>query len=254
LKLRAVVTDHKKMWVVGISAAIVATGIGTAFAATPSGIPSANGTITGCYPNHGTLKRLSLIDAANGATCPNGFTELNFNQTGPKGPAGDTGPQGPAGNSSPSPTANVVGTVTFDFAGGSDTSNIYAFDETANSSTNIGSQAGGAGAGKVTFSGISITKKVDAATVDLFKALTAGTEIPTAEVVLYSPGTTTPLLSYKFRTVVVSSDEIAVDSTSNTPLDKVTFAVAAIAESFGSGSSSSTPISGGENQVTNSAF
>ena len=166
--------------------------------------------------------------------------------TGAQGPTGATGPQGPAGpagSSTPSPTANVVGTVTVDFSGGSDKSNIYSFDESASSSTSIGTGTG-AGAGKVTFSDISITKLVDSASTDLFAALTAGTVVPTAEVVLYQPGTTTPAISYQFKEVFVTSDEVSVDSTNNTPLEKVTFAVAEIDESFtpstssGSGSGS----------------
>jgi type VI protein secretion system component Hcp len=293
------------MLVVVPTVAVVSTGFGTALAG--ASIPSTNGTITGCYPTIGSLKVLSLIDTSAGATCPPGFAQITFNQTGPQGPvgaagaagkagatgaqgpagppgatgpqglAGTTGAQGPAGppgatgaqgpagatgaqgpagpagsaSTPPSPTANVVGTVTFDFsADNSDMSNIYSFDETANQSTNIGSQSTGDGAGKVTFSDVTITKASDASSIDLFNALAKGAAFDSAEVVLYEPGTTTPTLSYQFNEVLISSDEISVDSTNNTPLEKVTFAVASIAETFGAGQAA--PISGGWNQLTNS--
>jgi hypothetical protein len=83
-----------------------------------------------------------------------------------------------------------------------------------------------------------------------FDALAQGTDIPTVEAVIYEPGTTTAALSYQFKTAFVASDEVSVDSTNNTPLEKVTFAVASIAESFATGSGA--PKSGGWDQVTNS--
>ena len=80
--------------------------------------------------------------------------------------------------------------------------------------------------------------------VDLFNAFNSGTEVPTAEVVLYQPGTTTPALSYQFKDVFVDSDEVSVDSTNNTPLEKVTFAVGAIGETQSSGSGAPTAAGG----------
>lgn len=60
-------------------------------------IPAADGTINGCYKNSGNHD-LVVVDSA--ASCPSGYTALNWNQTGPQGPqgaTGATGPQGPAG-------------------------------------------------------------------------------------------------------------------------------------------------------------
>jgi hypothetical protein len=56
-------------------------------------IPGGDGTIHGCYKN--STGMLIAIDSA--ASCPTGYTALNWSQTGPQGPAGATGPQGPAG-------------------------------------------------------------------------------------------------------------------------------------------------------------
>lgn len=50
-------------------------------------IPGPDGVINGCRKNSdGSLK---VIDSA--ATCGNGYTALNWNQTGPQGPAGISG-------------------------------------------------------------------------------------------------------------------------------------------------------------------
>ena len=57
-------------------------------------IPASDGTINGCYKNGNGA--LSVIDSA--ATCPNGTTPLNWNQTGLQGPAGPEGPAGQDGS------------------------------------------------------------------------------------------------------------------------------------------------------------
>ena len=192
--------------------------------------------------------------------------------TGAQGPAGApgatgaTGAQGPAGpagpaSTPPSPTANVVGTVTFDFPSAapagetqdgpssSVTSNIYSFDESASVTTNIAGASTGAGAGKATFSDVTLTKGSDAASIDLFTALTHGAVVPTAELVIYEPGGTTTALSYQFTDVFVKSDEVSVDSTDTTPLETVTLEVASISETLPSATGTGPSV--GWNQVTN---
>lgn len=59
---------------------LVGVGAGIAWAS----IPGPDGVIHGCRKN--TDGSLRAIDSA--ATCPSGWTELNWNQTGPQGPAG----------------------------------------------------------------------------------------------------------------------------------------------------------------------
>ncbi|HEY5987260.1 MAG TPA: hypothetical protein VIV12_12935 [Streptosporangiaceae bacterium] len=59
-------------------------------------IPGPDGVIHACYKTSNPAQgALIAIDSA--ASCPSGYTALNWNQTGPQGPAGPQGPQGPAG-------------------------------------------------------------------------------------------------------------------------------------------------------------
>lgn len=83
----------------GLGVALVAVG-GTAFGAVSS-IPDGSGVIHGCYDSGGNLK---VIDASVTATCPKGYSALDWNQTGSagqQGPQGQTGPQGTAGPTGP---------------------------------------------------------------------------------------------------------------------------------------------------------
>lgn len=69
-------------------------------------IPDASGVIHGCRKNNdGSLR---VIDSDAGQTCPNGWTALNWSQTGPAGPAGVSGYEylnrlmsGPASSATP---------------------------------------------------------------------------------------------------------------------------------------------------------
>jgi Collagen triple helix repeat (20 copies) len=78
--------------IAGLAAAAVMAG-GTAFAAASSSA-GASDTIYGCYDSGGNLK----VDLPLGTTtCPKGYSELDWNNTGPQGPAGPQGPPGPQG-------------------------------------------------------------------------------------------------------------------------------------------------------------
>lgn len=59
---------------------LLIAGGGIAYAS----IPGPDGTINGCYKTSTGV--LSVIDSSS--TCPSGSTSLNWNQTGPQGPAG----------------------------------------------------------------------------------------------------------------------------------------------------------------------
>ena len=87
--------------------AIVVTALATAVYAS---IPGPGGIINGCRKNSdGSLK---VIDSA--ATCGNGYTALDWNQTGPQGPAGANGVSGyelATRNVALSPDTNGVFTV-----------------------------------------------------------------------------------------------------------------------------------------------
>jgi len=64
---------------------------------------------------------------------------------------------------------------------------IYSYTGTQQNSTSIGSQSGGAGAGKVTFQPIVVTKHVDASSPRLFSWLAGGTALTSATIQLYAP-------------------------------------------------------------------
>jgi hypothetical protein len=56
-------------------------------------IPGPDGVIHGCYKNNNPAQgALLAIDSA--ASCPSGYTALNWNQTGPQGPTGPPGLSG----------------------------------------------------------------------------------------------------------------------------------------------------------------
>jgi hypothetical protein len=82
--------------VIGVLAA-AGTGVAWGAGALTSSVPAADGTISVCYSTSGSLKTMYLIDPSTGATCPNGFTLLTFNQKGAQGVSGLTGPTGPTG-------------------------------------------------------------------------------------------------------------------------------------------------------------
>jgi hypothetical protein len=84
----------RKIWMAaGLVVAFLLVG-GVALAS----IPDANGAIHGCRKNSDGSMR--VIDSDAGQTCANGWTPLNWSQTGPQGPAGPSGMQRsiPAGN------------------------------------------------------------------------------------------------------------------------------------------------------------
>lgn len=77
-----------------VLAAVLLVGIGAVVAY--ASIPGPDGVIHACYKT-GNPAQGALIAIDSAASCPSGYTALNWNQTGPQGPAGQTGLQGPAG-------------------------------------------------------------------------------------------------------------------------------------------------------------
>src|SRR6266540_988382 len=73
-------------------------------------IPGPDGVIHGCYKTSNPAQG-ALIAIDSGASCPSGYTALNWNQTGPQGPAGSTGSQGPARPSGMSSAEWVIQTL-----------------------------------------------------------------------------------------------------------------------------------------------
>ncbi len=60
---------------------VVATGV--SWASTPDSIPDSSGVVHGCYKTTGTAHALKVIDSSVTASCPSGFTSLNWDQSPP---------------------------------------------------------------------------------------------------------------------------------------------------------------------------
>jgi hypothetical protein len=82
-----VVALRRLTCVSGILAALLLVG-SVAWAS----IPDSNGVIHGCRKS--TDGSIRVIDTSKTATCPNGYTALNWNQAGVQGPAGPAGAPG----------------------------------------------------------------------------------------------------------------------------------------------------------------
>jgi hypothetical protein len=89
---------------VAVGAFGVATGVQAA-------IPSANGSISGCYAKSGpTQGALRVVDQGN--SCKPGEAPLTWSQTGPQGPTGPKGDPGPQGPEGPKSSTERQGMVT----------------------------------------------------------------------------------------------------------------------------------------------
>src|SRR5258708_20634219 len=85
----ALARTYKIGILIGITALVLTAGGAIAYAS----IPAPSGTIDACYKTSGPAQgALIVIDSA--ATCPSGTAPLNWNQTGPQGPAGPPGLSG----------------------------------------------------------------------------------------------------------------------------------------------------------------
>lgn len=94
----------KRLTVVVVAVTALALLIGgIAYASIPGG----DGVIHGCYKNSNPAQG-ALITIDSAASCPSGYTALNWNQAGPTGPQGPTGPTGATGATGPSGPIMVI--------------------------------------------------------------------------------------------------------------------------------------------------
>jgi hypothetical protein len=97
--------SHRKLVLVGAAVALLVTGAGVAVASGVTLPFSGDGnTINGCYASGGTLRVLTPAQPL----CPDGFSPIHWNVTGPRGPQG---PQGAQGQQGPAGTAGDVYTT-----------------------------------------------------------------------------------------------------------------------------------------------
>jgi hypothetical protein len=85
------ISVKKRLAVISAAVLLLLVG-GIAYAS----IPAPDGVIHGCYKTS-TPAQGALIAIDSAASCPSGYTALNWNQTGPQGPAGVNGTNGVSG-------------------------------------------------------------------------------------------------------------------------------------------------------------
>jgi uncharacterized protein YdbL (DUF1318 family) len=232
-------------WIAAMAvAAITALTVTQAFASGTSG-----NTVYACV----SKATGSVQIVTQNTTCRRNEYSTSWNVTGPQGdpgPQGSQGPQGPAGAAAPDPTprAKVVGTVTLTPNGGDSpvSFDIYDFSSTFQQTLNIGSQSGGAGAGKVTFQPLTMTKLPDAASPQLFSWLASGTTLQSAKIQLYGKDGSVAE-TFDCNLVALSSLTTAnTGAATDSLFEQLSIEVGSVTESVGSST-------GSWNRVTNSA-
>ncbi len=230
---------RRTAWIAAAAAAaITALTVTQAFASDGSG-----NTVYACV----SKATGSVHIVAQGAGCDRNEYGTSWNVTGPQG---DTGPQGPAGAAAPDPRprAKVVGTVTLTPSDGDSpvSFDIYDFSSTFQQTLNIGSQSGGAGAGKVTFQPFTMTKLPDASSPQLFTWLASGTALQSAKIQLYGKDGS---VAETFDCSLVALSSLTTTNTgaaTDSLFEQLSIEVGAVTESVGSST-------GGWNRVTNSS-
>lgn len=229
-----------------LAAAVAALTVTQAFASDTSN------TIYACVSQDtGTVHIVT-----QGTSCRSHEYPTSWSITGPQGETGAAGPQGPAGAAAPNPAPRqaAVGTVTLKAGSGIPgesvddvTFKIYDFSATDDQNLTIGSQSGGAGAGKVTFEPITMTKLPDASSPQLFHMLAAGEHFATAEVQLYGKDGSTVAETFDYSLVALKSITTTNSGAATDQLfEQLTLEVGGMTDTVGTNSA-------GWNQVTNSA-
>lgn len=243
--------NRRIVWTAAVAAvAIAAATVTQAFASDTSG-----NTVYACVSKDtGTVHIVT-----QGTTCRSHDYATSWNVTGPQGATGPAGPQGPAGADAPNPAPrqNVVGTVTLTpaaAAGGlpgesTDTTpitfKIYDFSSDDEQAADTGSSSSGAGAGKVTFEPITMTKLPDASSPELFQMLASGGHFSSAEVQLYAPDGTTVEETFDYTLVALTGITTTNSGAASDQLfEQLKLEVGSVTDTVGSNS-------GSWNQVTN---
>lgn len=214
---------------------VAVLGVGGAIAA--AAIPSADGTITGCYlsSNGHFGGNLRVVDSAS--DCTRLETAITWNQKGQQGPQGTPGAQGgqgPQGDTGPKGDPGAPGSAAPLIVGGEalqggraqaflkldgidgestdskhkDEIDVSSFAFGVKQSETAGSGGGGAGAGKATFSAFHITKLYDKSSPKLMLDAADGDHIKSATLVFRKAGGDgQDFLTYKFTDLVVSDYE-----------------------------------------------
>jgi type VI protein secretion system component Hcp len=180
-----------------------------------------------CVGNSGTLRLAGPTEVCKGSETllvwnvqgPQGTTGPT-GATGPIGPAGPAGPDGPAGRDGrdaqgPGPAAPALSLrMTVAGLNSDNPVPIFAFNLGASNPATIGGAGGGAGAGKVNFSSLNVSKMVDAMSVPLLKAAALGTHFSSVVIEVSNVGSAVPFATYTFGTVFVTADTLGSNTAS----------------------------------------
>lgn len=206
-------------------------------------IPSANGTISGCYvtsvenPDGLPLGTLRVIDVDTGATCPFGESAISWNQQGPAGPAGAQGSAGPTGPTGPAGPQGPAGSVNGEAGPGADifmdlspsndlgklgaepsgaasdknTIRLSSFALDLRKGTPAGGASSGSGVGRAQLQPFEVVKRVDGSSPTLFADLASGRALKTVEIVVREPagGRLMPLAQYVLQNVEITAIHIS---------------------------------------------
>ena len=189
------------------------------------------GAIRACIANSGVVRIV-----ASAETCKSGETPLVWNAAGPAGPAGAAGPAGPAGPVGPQgpegpaaqiPPPIITAQMSLDSAGPSGNAGptpIINFTLGGTNPTTIGSATGGAGAGKVAFSPLIVTKMLDGLSVVLLTHMSSGQHFSEVKIEAFGPGNAL-LATYRFKSAFVVADIVGSSTMSLTEQVTLVFGI-----------------------------
>ena len=182
------------------------------------------GAIRACVGPSGALRV-----AGPGESCRSNETAITWNTTGPAGPAGSVGPagpvgpsgpqgpQGPAGEAPPTPAPVITAQMTLEgivpHAGIFGPTPIINFNLGGVNDTTIGSATGGAGAGKIAFAPLKVTKMLDSISALLLTHMASGAHFKEVKIEVFGAGDTL-LATYRLHTAFVTSDVVGGSSMS----------------------------------------
>jgi len=191
---------------------LAAAGMG-ALAFTASGQSGPGPTLNACAKD--SNGELHLVRA--GVTCPANSSHVQWNITGPQGPAGIQGPPGPVVAVSAAAADCRVdveaapSTTTFADVDGIDgDSQTKGFEDQLEIRgvafcVDTASSTGGSNIGAVRVSDVTITKMLDSASAPLLQRATTGTHVATVTISVVGPAGAAPLQTLLLEDVAVTS-------------------------------------------------
>jgi hypothetical protein len=207
---RSLTTRRLPRALLGVAAAAILAS-GGAFAG--FGIASAAGSTTfyACVTDASGAVR--IVTATT--TCSAGEHKVNWNQTGPQGPAGRDA-------ASPVPYQLAVGTVWIDGLTGPNPDGSVDLRSVAE----VVKRAAGS-TGKPSFGEMGMTKVVDSSSPQILRFAATGTHIAKAKVTLFKPGGRVTLATYELDQVIVTLDDVGHDGAATaTQLEKMSLSFA----------------------------